>query len=90
MLYIDVAPLLIFVNIAWGEMGIPVSFFCEVILLVLIIRVGGVGVGEIRTTIDIDKDLHAAIKIHCFKKGITFKAFVESALKKYVKEIKIK
>lgn len=46
--------------------------------------------GEIRTTIDIDKDLHAAIKIHCFKKGITFKAFVEAALKKYVKEIKIK
>lgn len=46
--------------------------------------------GEIRTTIDVDKDLHAAIKIHCFKNGITFKSFVESALKKYVKEIQIK
>lgn len=73
-----------------GRDGYTRLFFCEVILMVLIIRVGGVGVGEIRTTIDVDKDLHAAIKIHCFKKGITFKAFVESALKKYVKEIKIK
>lgn len=73
-----------------GRDGYTRLFFCEVILLVLIIRVGVVGVGEIRTTIDIDKDLHAAIKIHCFKKGITFKAFVESALKKHVKEIKIK
>lgn len=73
-----------------GRDGYTRLFFCEVILLVLIIRVGGVGVGEIRTTIDVDKDLHAAIKIHCFKKGITFKSFVESALKKYVKEIQIK